>query len=225
MHGKKYKGTAEKAPKDPVSVEEAVEFIKTHSTAGFDETVEIHVNLGVDASKNEQMVRASVVLPSGSAKQKKVVVITSDKAKQDEAKKAGAFLAGGQEIIDAIKKDGSIDADVVIASPEMMPKIAMVAKILGPKGLMPNPKVGSVNPEPAQAVKDLAGGKITFKMDNTGNIHESIGKVSWEAEKITANVEALLSAIKLARPDAQKGVFLQTITLSSTMGPGVRVNA
>lgn len=214
----------EKAPQDAVSLGEAIEFIKANPTAKFDETVELHVRLGVDASKSDQMVRGSVVLPHGTPKKKKVVVFTEDSAKQKAAKEAGAHEVGGQELIDRIAADGGIDADVTIASPDMMPKVAKVAKILGPKGLMPNPKTGTVTPDVESAVKDLAAGKVSFKMDQLGNIHEGIAKLSWETEKVTENIEALLEAVRSVRPATQKGEYLAQVFVASTMGPSVRIS-
>lgn len=225
MSGKKYKAIAAKVPQEAVSVEEAVTFLKSHSAAKFDETVELHIHLGVDTKKSDQSVRGSVTLPHGTPKQKRIAVITSDSTKQEEARQEGAVLVGGDDILAAIAKNGAIEADIVVATPEMMPKIAKVAKVLGPQGLMPNPKNGTVTPNPAEAVKELAGGKISFKMDSNGNVHEAIGKVSWDAGKVAGNADALIAAIAAVKPPAQKGVFLQRITLSSTMSPGIRISA
>lgn len=219
-----YQAVKEKAPQEVVSVTEAVEFIKANPAAKFDETVELHVRLGIDPTKSDQMVRGSVVLPHGTPKQKKVVVFTDDKDKQSAAKAAGASEVGGQELIDRIAADGGLDADVTVASPDMMPKVAKIAKILGPKGLMPNPKTGTVTPDVEAAVKDLAAGKVAFKMDQLGNVHEGVAKVSWDTEKTAENIHALLEAITAARPAAQKGEYIAQVFVASTMGPSVRIS-
>lgn len=223
MRGKTYKAIKEKAAQAPVSVSDAVTFIKEHARKSFDETIELHVNLGINASKSDQMVRGSVQLPSGSVKKVRIAVITDDAAKQKAAKTAGATIVGGQNIIDEVIANGSLDADIVVTSPDMMPKLAKAAKVLGPKGLMPNPKTGTVTPDVEAAVKGLAGGKISFKMDQLGNIHEAVGKASWEAEKIVANIDALLETLRGLRPAAAKGEFFKSITVCSSMGPAVRV--
>lgn len=218
-----YRSIQSAAPQEAVGIEKAVTFLKEHARKSFNETIEIHVRLGVDAGKSDQIVRGNVTLPSGSVKQKRVAVFTSDEAESKAAKEAGASLVGGQELIDQIAKEGKLDADVAVASPEMMPKIAKVARVLGPQGLMPNPKTGTVNPKPSEAVKDLLAGKISFKMDSTGNVHEAVGKADWEDGKIIANVSALLEAIRASRPSTAKGEFIKKITLSSTMGVGIKI--
>lgn len=223
MRSKSYKAVKEKAPEEVIDTQTAVAFLKEHARAGFDETIEIHINLGINPEKSDQMVRSSVNLPSGAPKAKKVVVFTDDTSSHDEIKKAGAQLVGGEDLIKQIEDTGSIDADITIATPSMMPKIAKVARVLGPKGLMPNPKTGTVSENPAETVKELASGKLSFKMDKLGNIHEAIGKVSWDAEKVTANVEAIVEAVKAARPAATKGEFINSVTLSSTMSPAIRI--
>ncbi len=223
MHGQKYKTAKEKAPKEIVDAASAVAFLQETAKGGFDQTVELHLNLGVDHTKSDQMVRATVTLPSGSAKQKKIAVVAGDAKEQEAAKAAGAHIVGGEELITQIEKDGKIDADVVIATPAMMAKIARVARVLGPQGLMPNPKTGTVTPNPAEAIKELAAGKVTFKMDSLGNIHEAVGKISWEAAKIVANVEALIAVVKTVRPKSMKGQLIKSATLKSTMSPAVRI--
>ena len=192
----------------PVDVSHAVKEVKGNSKAKFDETVEVHVHLGVDAEKSDQMVRGSVTLPAGTPKQKKVVVVDD---------------ATGEKLIAQIEQDGKLDADVVVATPSMMPKLAKVAKILGPQGLMPNPKTGTVSDKPADVVKELEGGKISFKMDKGGTIHEAIGKVSWEADQLEQNLTALIEAVKAAKPASAKGTYLKSISVCTTMGPAVRV--
>lgn len=209
MRGKAYKATKEKAPTGAVDIKSAVAFLKDNAGKKFDQTVEVHIHLGVDPEKSDQMVRGSVSLPAGAPKQKKVVIIKNDKA--------------SEELIAQIEKTGSLDADIVIATPDMMPKIAKVARILGPKGLMPNPKTGTVTPTPDKVISELAGGKVSFKMDQLGNIHESVGKLSWDAEKIVTNIEALIAAVKAARPATAKGQLLQKVVVKSTMSPSIRV--
>lgn len=220
-----YQTIKEAAPTEAVDVATAVAFIKEHARTSFDETIELHVRLGIDPQQSNQLVRGSVMLPSGAPKQKRIAVFTTDPKMQAAATEAGAALVGGEELVAQIQETKKLDAEVTIASPDMMPKIAKVAQILGPQGLMPNPKTGTVTPDPAAAVRELAGGKLSFRMDQQGNIHEAIGKASWDAEKITMNVEALLDAIKAARPAAARGQFLRSVTVSSTMGPGVHVTA
>ncbi|MBI3421133.1 MAG: 50S ribosomal protein L1 [Candidatus Sungbacteria bacterium] len=223
MSGKKYNAIKEKIGTQPMGFAAAAQILIEHSAAKFDQTVELHINLGVDAKKSEQTVRGSVSLPHGTPKQKKVVVLSGTAAKQKAALAAGAVKAGGEELIDEIIKHGGIDADVIVATPDMMPKIAKAAKILGPKGLMPNPKNGTVTPDPDKAVAELAGGKISFKMDTSGNIHEGIAKISWDAAKVVANAQALLQAVKAARPGNQRGEYIKKIVLKSTMSPAIQI--
>ena len=224
MAGKKYRQAKEQAPKEAVDLDTAVAFIKEHARQGFKETVELHVRLGINPSKSDQMVRGGVVLPAGAPKQKRVVVFASSPAAQAAAKEAGASLVGGEELVDQVSKEGKLDADVAVATPDMMAKIARVARVLGPQGLMPNPKTGTVSPKPADVVKELLAGKLSFKMDQLGNIHEAIGKADWDVERIVANGRALIDAIRSARPATAKGEFIRSVTLSSTMGPGVKVS-
>lgn len=222
---KNYNAMKEKIGTDTRTFESAVAVLKETVKGKFDQTVEIHVNLGVNATKSDQTVRGSVVLPHGTPKQKNVVVLTSDKKKQKEATAAGASCVGADDVIEEIIAKGGLDADVVIATPDMMPKIAKAAKILGPKGLMPNPKTGTVTPDPAAAVRAMAGGKISFKMDSTGNIHEAIAKLSWDADKIVSNAKAMLAAVRSARPASQKGEFIQKVVVKSTMSPAIKVTS
>ena len=188
----------------------AVKEIKEAAKATFDETVEVHVHLGVDPEKSDQMVRGSVTLPAGTPKQKKVVVVDD---------------TTGEALIAQIEKEGTVDADIVVATPSMMPKLAKVAKILGPQGLMPNPKTGTVSDKPDDVVKELEGGKVSFKMDKTGNVHEAVGKASWEAEKLEQNVSALIEAVKAAKPASAKGTYLKSISVCTTMGRAARVDS
>lgn len=224
MHSKTYRSVKEKAPAEAVDIATAVAFLKEHTRAKFDETVEIHIKLGVDPSKSDQMVRGSANLPHGAPKQKDIAVFASSADKQAAAKQAGAKIVGGEELIADIQAKGDLAADISIATPDMMAKVAKIGKILGPKGLMPNPKTGTVTEDPAAAVKELAGGKLSFKMDQLGNIHEAVAKLSWEAEKIADNVRALIDAVQSARPQAHKGKLIGTITIKSTMSPGIRMS-
>lgn len=225
MSGKNYKALQEKIGTASTDMIAAANLLKDNVKGKFDQTVELHINLGVDPKKSEQIVRGSVSLPHGTPKKKNVVVITASAAKQKAALAAGATKAGGEELIKEIVDQGSLDADVVVATPDMMPKIAKAAKILGPKGLMPNPKNGTVTPDPDKAVTELSGGKISFKMDQTGNIHEGIGKISWDAAKVAANAQALLQAVKAVRPGAQRGEYIKKVVLKSTMSPGIQITA
>lgn len=224
MRSKSYKEVKEKIGEDTMDIASAAKFVKEHARAKFDETVELHITLGVDPGKSDQMVRGSVVLPAGTPTQKRVAVVTNDTEKQEAAKKQGAVLVGGDDVIADMEKNGLSDIDVVIATPDMMPKIAKVAKVLGPKGLMPNPKNGTVTADVVAAVQELAAGKITFKMDSQGNIHAALAKVSWDAEKTEQNVRALIDAIRAVRPQNQRGEFMKKIVLKSSMSPAVKIS-
>ena len=225
MSSKAYQAVKEQVPAEAIDVVTAVAFIKEHARKSFAETVEMHIKLGIDVEKSDQFVRGTVVLPAGAAKQKRVAVFTADSEQQDAATKAGATIVGGEELVKQVVADGKLDADITVATPEMMPKIAPAARVLGPQGLMPNPKTGTVSDKPADVVAELAAGKLSFKMDQLGNIHEAIGKTDWEADKLAANGKALLEAVRQARPSTAKGEFIKTVTLATTMGPGVRVSA
>lgn len=222
-HGKKYRSAAEKIDrKKTYPIAEAVKLVKENKVAKFDESIEIHLKTKIDPKKSDQQIRGTVVLPHGTGKAKKIAVITTTKA--DEAKSAGADLVAGEELIEKIKS-GKIEFDVLVATPEMMPKLAPVAKILGPKGLMPNPKTDTVTPKIKEAVESLKKGKAAFKNDNSGNIHQSVGKVSFEEKALVENIEAFLGAIEKAKPAAVKGKFISNITICSTMGVGVRIGS
>lgn len=223
MRGKNYKIVKEKASAEVVDLATAITFLQENSRKKFDETVELHVHLGVDPEKSDQMVRGEVTLPAGSPKERRIAVFTEDAAAAAAAKAAGAAMVGGEELIAQVAEDGDLEADITVATPEMMPKIAKVARVLGPKGLMPNPKVGTVSPDPAKVVRELAGGKVSFKMDTLGNIHEAIGKLSWPAEKLAQNAEAWLAAIRASRPAPAKGEFFRSVTVKSTMSPGIKI--
>jgi large subunit ribosomal protein L1 len=223
MAGKKYEAAAKQIDRGRVySVEEAVELAKQIAYAKFDETVEVDMHLGVDPRKADQMVRGTVVLPHGLGKQKRVVVIASaDKA--TEAREAGADEVGGEDIVARIK-EGWIDFDALIATPDMMRAVGQLGKILGPRGLMPNPKTGTVTQEVGRAVKETKAGKIEFRVDKTGVIHAPVGKISFDKERLVENARTLIDAVVRAKPSAAKGKYVKSATLSSTMGPGIRLN-
>jgi len=219
-HGKKYKAVAEKIDKNKTySIEEAVKIIKQNKTAKFDESVELHIKTNIDAKKGDQIIRGTIILPFGSGKTKRVAVITTNA--QDEAKKAGAEIIGGEELIDNFAK--KIDFDVLVATPEMMPKLAKVAKILGPKGLMPNPKTETVTTKIKETVEALKKGKAAFKNDDSGNVHQIVGKISFENEKLVENIKVFIENLEKSKPSGLKGKLFSNITLCSTMGHGVRI--
>lgn len=221
-HGKKYKAIAEKVEKNKLySVAEAFALVKEGKVAKFDESVEAHIKLGVDTKKGDQQVRGAVVLPHGVGKTKKIAVITSTKAK--EAKEAGADIVGAEDLIEKIKL-GKIDGfDVLVASPEMMPKLAQVAKILGPRGLMPSPKTETVTDKIKEAVEMLKKGKLSFKNDTAGVVHQVIGKLSFDAKKLEENYATFIEAVNKAKPNGVKGKYIVSVSVCSTMGPGVKI--
>ncbi len=201
---------------------EAVKLVKANATAKFDESVEIAVNLGVDPRHSDQQVRGVVALPSGTGRDVRVAVIAKD-AKAEEAKTAGADVVGAEDLVERIQ-GGFLEFDRVIATPDMMALVGRLGKILGPRGLMPNPRVGTVTPNVAQAVKDAKGGAIEFRVEKSGIVHAGIGKASFTDEAITANVRALMDALAKAKPSGAKGVYVRRVSLSSTMGPGFKVD-
>jgi len=201
---------------------DAVKLVKTNATAKFDESIEIAVNLGVDPRHSDQQVRGVVSLPSGTGRDVRVAVIAKD-AKQAEATAAGADIVGAEDLVERIQ-GGFMDFDRVIATPDMMALVGRLGKILGPRGLMPNPRVGTVTPNVAQAVKDAKGGSIEFRVEKSGIVHAGIGKASFEEDAITANVKALVDALARAKPTGAKGTYIKRISLSSTMGPGFKVD-
>lgn len=201
---------------------EAAEIIKTGATAKFDETIEIAINLGVDPRHADQMVRGAVAMPNGTGKDVRVAVFARD-AKADEAKAAGAEFVGAEDLAEAIQ-NGESGFDRVIASPDMMGVVGRLGKVLGPRGLMPNPKLGTVTPDVAAAVKTAKAGEVQFRVEKAGVVHAGIGKASFAADKIAENASAFIDAIKKARPSGAKGTYIKKITLSSTMGPGVFID-
>ena len=209
-------------PKKLYSLEEAVKLVKERATAKFDETIEVALNLGVDPRHADQMVRGVVELPNGSGRSVRVAVFAKD-AKADEAKEAGADLVGAEDLMETVQA-GTIDFDRCIATPDMMPLVGRLGKVLGPRNLMPNPKVGTVTTDVAEAVKAAKGGAVEFRVEKAGIVHAGVGKASFSEEQITGNVQAFLTAVQKARPSGAKGTFIKRIALSSSMGPGVKID-
>jgi large subunit ribosomal protein L1 len=223
MPSKRYRALREQV--DPVKsypITEAVELAKKTSTTKFDGSIETHIHLGIDPTKAEQTVRATASLPHGTGKKLVIAVFAKGPAAK-EAKAAGADLVGDDDLVNEIKTTQKTNFDVAIATPEMMKILAPIAKTLGTKGLMPNPKNETVTPNPASMVKALQGGKVSFRSDAQGNVHQIIGKASFTADQLKENFEALLEAVKKAKPSESKGAYLQTVTLASSMGPGIKV--
>ena len=223
-HGKKYNEAAKLVDRatlyDPA---DAVALVKKTAGAKFDETVEIHIRTGCDGRHAEEQIRGAVVLPNGTGKTVKVLVFAKGD-KVNEAEAAGADYVGGEELIPKIQNDGWLDFDVVVATPDMMGVVGRLGKVLGPKGLMPNPKAGTVTMDVTKAIADIKAGKIEYRLDKQNIIHCPIGKASFSEEKLNENFEALMEAIKKAKPSSLKGQYLRSVTLSSTMGPVVKVN-
>ncbi len=223
-HGKKYVESLKKIDSNKIyGAKEAFDLVAGLAKAKFDETVELHVRLGVDSRHADQQVRGAVILPHGTGRKIKVLVFAKEN-KFEAAKAAGADYVGGAELAEKIQKENFLDFDVVIASPDMMAVVGRLGKILGPKGLMPNPKAGTVNPDVARAVSDAKAGKIEYRLDKTNIIHCSIGKVSFGAQKLLENFDALMTAIARAKPAAAKGQYIKSCVTSSTMGPGIKIS-
>ena len=220
--GKKYQAAREQVPVRPHTVEEAIPLIQKVKYTKFDETVEMSIRLGVDPKHADQMVRGTVVLPHGLGKSKKVLVIANAE-KQREATEASADEVGGEEIVDKIL-GGWQDFDAVVATPDMMRAVGKLGKVLGPRGLMPNPKTGTVTADIAKAVREIKAGKVEFRVDKTGIIHAPVGKASFASDSLVANAHALVESIVKAKPPAAKGKYLKSVTVSSTMGPGIRID-
>ena len=222
-HGKKYEATAAlREARRPYGLAEAATKVKQMAGAGFDETVDVAVRLGVDPRHADQIVRGTVVLPHGTGKSVRVLVITQGE-KLREAESAGADFVGGKDMIQKIQ-EGWLDFDVIVATPDMMGEVGKLGRVLGPRGLMPNPKSGTVTFDIARVVREVKAGKIEFRVDKTGNVHAPIGKVSFSEEQIAANAGAFLEAIVRAKPAAAKGIYVRTVAISSTMGPSVRLD-
>jgi large subunit ribosomal protein L1 len=220
--GKKYQAARQQVPSRPHTVEEAVPLIQKVKFSKFDETVELSVRLGVDPKHSDQMVRGTVVLPHGLGKSKRVLVIAGAD-KQREATEAGADEVGGEELVERIT-GGWMDFDAVVATPDMMRAVGRLGKVLGPRGLMPNPKTGTVTVDVTKAVQEIKAGKVEFRVDKAGVVHAPLGKVSFPAESLVANAHALMDSIVKAKPSAAKGKYLKSVTMSSTMGPGVAID-
>jgi large subunit ribosomal protein L1 len=221
--GKKYAAALKQVESKPYALTDAVPLVKKIKFAKFDETVELHLRLGVDPKHADQMVRGTVVLPNGLGKSKKVLVIASgDKIR--EAQEAGADLVGGDDMVAKIQNENWTDFDAVIATPDMMRGVGKLGKILGPRGLMPNPKTGTVTVDVANAVREVKAGKVEFRVDKTGVIHVPFGKVSFDATKLVENATTLLNAVIKAKPSAAKGKYVKSVTVCSTMGPGVALD-
>ena len=221
MRSKRYRALKEKVDSAKTyTLDEAVAILSSGDNTKLGSGVELHVKCGIDVKQSDQTVRGTIVLPHGSGKQQRIAVLTANPA---SAKEAGAALAGGEEIINEIRTTGKINFDVLVAEPAFMPKLAPVAKILGPRGLMPSPKDGMVTPDAVKAVKDLVHGKVTFKNDDTGNLHLLVGRVAFGPDKLKENIQAAYDAVKASRPVASKGMFIQATTLCATMGPGIKV--
>ncbi|MED9904663.1 MAG: 50S ribosomal protein L1 [Lachnospiraceae bacterium] len=223
-HGKKYSEAAKLVDRATFyEAADAIALVKKTATAKFDETVEAHIRTGCDGRHAEQQIRGAVVLPNGTGKAVKVLVFAKgDKVAEAEA--AGADYVGGEEFVPRIQNDGFLDFDVVVATPDMMGVVGRLGKVLGPKGLMPNPKAGTVTMDVTKAINDIKAGKIEYRLDKANIIHVPLGKASFEEEKLIENFNALMDAIVKAKPSALKGQYLKSITLTSTMGPGVKVS-
>ena len=223
-HGKKYREIAKLVDRatqyDPA---EAIALVKKTASAKFDETVEVHIRTGCDGRHADQQIRGAVVLPNGTGRTVRVLVFAKGD-KLNEAEAAGADFFGGEELIPKIQKDGWLDFDVVVATPDMMGVVGRLGKVLGPKGLMPNPKAGTVTMDVTKAVNDIKAGKIEYRLDKTNIIHVPVGKASFTEEKLQENYNELMEAIVKAKPSALKGQYLKSITLATTMGPGVKIS-
>ena len=224
MAGKKYRNAAAKVEQRPYGLDEALPFLQDNKVSKFDETVEVHMNLGVDPRHADQMVRGTVVLPHGLGKSKLVVVIAQgDKAK--EAEDAGADVVGGEELVAKIQKENWLDFDAVVATPDMMRHVGKLGRVLGPRGLMPNPKTGTVTQDVAQAIDEIKAGKVEFRVDKGGVIHAPVGKLSFGTDKLRENAQTLIDAVLKARPSATKGRYVKKVVICSTMSPSLELDA
>ena len=223
-HGKKYLAAKEQVAKDTLyDLDDAIALVKKNATAKFDETIEVHFRTGCDGRHAEQQIRGAVVLPNGTGKSVRVLVFAKGD-KEKEALEAGADFVGAEELIPKIQNEGWFEYDVVVATPDMMSVVGRLGKVLGPKGLMPNPKAGTVTMDVAKAIADIKAGKIEYRLDKANIIHCPVGKASFDEAKIKENFTTLFDAISKARPAALKGTFLKSVTITSTMGPGVKLN-
>ena len=223
-HGKKYIEAAKNIERGNLyGKEEGIALVKKTAVAKFDETIEAHIRTGCDGRHADQQIRGAVVLPHGTGKKVRILVFAKD-AKAEEAKAAGADYVGGMELIEKIQKENWFDFDVVVATPDMMGVVGRIGRVLGPKGLMPNPKAGTVTMDVTKAVNDIKAGKIEYRLDKTNIVHVPIGKASFSEEQLADNFQTLIDALNKARPVAVKGQYLKSVTLTSTMGPGVKIN-
>ncbi len=221
--GKKFTAAAKQVEARPYTLSDAVPLVQRIKFAKFDETLEVHMRLGVDPKHADQMVRGTVILPNGLGRSKSVLVIASgDKLR--EATEAGADFVGGDEMVARIQNEGWVGFDAVIATPDMMRSVGKLGKVLGPRGLMPNPKTGTVTTDVANAIREIKAGKVEFRVDKTGVIHAPVGKVSFETSKLMENAQALIQAVIRAKPSAAKGKYVQSVTMCSTMGPAVQLD-
>lgn len=221
---KKYVEASKKVEKNNTySVEEAIKLVKETSITKFDGTVEVAIKLNVDPKKADQQLRGSLVLPNGTGKTKKILVIAKGEAAKT-AKEAGADFVGDTDMIEKIQKENWFDYDVIIATPEMMPELGKIGRVLGPKGLMPNPKTGTVTPTPVKTIEDIKKGMVEFRTDSYGNIHTIVGKVSFDENKLVENLEYIINTISKMKPATVKGKFITNISVTSTMGPGIKVD-
>ncbi|WFG96303.1 50S ribosomal protein L1 [Spiroplasma citri] len=220
--GKKYNKAAELVDKNKVyPIVEAIELAKQTATTKFDSTVEVAFNLNVDPRHADQQIRGAVVLPKGTGKTQRILVLTN--SKEADAKAAGADFVGGKDLIEKIQKENWFDYDVIIATPDIMAELGKIGKLLGPKGLMPNPKTGTVTPDVAKAIGDVKKGKVEYRVDKNGNIHSIIGKASFKVEALKANYDVIYETIRKAKPAAVKGTYIKNIAITTTMGPGIKV--
>ena len=224
FRGKKYQESAKKIEKNTLyDTNEAMDLVVKTATAKFDETVELHVKLGVDSRHADQQVRGAIVLPHGTGKTQRVLVFAKA-AKADEARAAGADYVGEMDLVEKIQKENWFDFDVVVATPDMMGVVGRLGKVLGPKGLMPSPKAGTVTMDVTKAIHEIKAGKVEYRLDKTNIIHCPIGKVSFGAEKLAENFNAIMGAIIKAKPSASKGQYVRSCTVAATMGPGIKIN-
>ena len=222
-NGKKFRASADQVEDRLYSLEEAIPLVQKVAYAGFDESVEMAVRLGVNPKHADQMVRGTIILPHGLGRSRRVLVVASGE-KQKEAEEAGADVVGGEEIVERIQ-GGWLEFDAVVATPDMMRVVGKLGRVLGPRGLMPNPKTGTVTFDVAQAVKEITAGKVAYRVDKAGVVHAPIGKCSFKADQLIENGRALIASVVHAKPSAAKGKYVRSVTVSSTMGPGVNVDA
>ncbi len=224
MAGKKYRNVAAKIEQRPYALQEALTFLQENKVSAFDETVEVHMNLNVDPRHADQMVRGTIVLPHGLGRSRRVLVIAQgDKAK--EAEEAGADFVGGEELVAKIQKENWLDFDAVVATPDMMRHVGKLGRVLGPRGLMPNPKTGTVTQDVTQAINEIKAGKVEFRVDKGGVIHAPVGKLSFDGDKLLENAEMLIATVVKARPVATKGKYVEKVVVCSTMSPSLEVDA